>query len=159
MIARGDRVAFVGPPSAADAALARALAESRLGRIAHAGRDLRPYPYMSVGRAERFQAAISKPWDATRFATVRAAAGLESYHAIRRLKRSYARALVVALLVATSPDVLVIEGIEELDEAATGALDRAFELVPTVLVTCATEETAARFGARIVSVASLEVAS
>jgi hypothetical protein len=28
-----------------------------------------------------------------------------------------------------------------------------------VLVTCATEETAARFGARIVSVTSLEVAS
>ena len=94
-----------------------------------------------------------------RFAAVRAAAGLESHHAIRRLKRSYARALVVALLVATSPDVLVIEGIEELDEAAIGALDRAFELVPTVLVTCAVEATAARFGARTVSVAALEVAS
>ena len=159
MIARGDRLAFVGPPSAADKALTLALAGTRLGRVARAGRDVRAYPYMSVGRAERFQAAISKPFDALRFATVRAAAGLELHHAIRRLKRSYARALVVALLVATSPDVLVIEGIEEFDEAAIGALDRAFELVPTVLVTCATEATAARFGARIVSVAALEVAS
>jgi len=157
LIARGERVAFVGPSAAADGAVA--LAALRLGRLARAGRDLRPYPYMSVGRAGRFQAAISKPWDAARFAAVCGAAGLESHHAIRRLKRSYARALVVALLVATSPDVLIIEGIEEFDEAAIGALDRAFELVPTVLVTCASDENAIRFGARIVSVASLDVAS
>ncbi len=159
MIARGDRVAFVGPSAPADEALALALVGLRFGRVARAGRDLRPYPYMSVGGAERFQSAISKPWDSARFAAVCAAAGLESHHAIRRLKRSYARALVVALLVATSPDVLVIEGIEELDEAAAGALDRAFALVPTVLVSCATEETAARFGARIVSIAPLEAVS
>ena len=158
MIAPGERVAFVGPALEADAAVARALAAQKHGRTAYAGRDVRPYPYMSVGAAERFQAAISKPWDERRFLAVCGAAGLQRTHAVRRLKRSFARALVVALLVATTPNVLVIEGAEELDEAAAGAVDQAIVLVPIVLLTCASNETARRFSARIVPVA-LEVAS
>jgi len=159
LIARGERVAFVGPGVAADEALASALAEGPHGRIAIAGRDLRPYPYMIVGGAARFQAAISNAWDAERFAAVCEAAGLETQHAVRRLKRSYARALIVALLVAGLPDVLVIEGAEELGEAAARAVDRAFELVPTVVLSCADVGTAERFGARSVPVESLAALS
>ena|GEM_PF-1695520 len=159
MIARGERVAFVGPGRAADEALASALAAGPHGRIAIVGRELRPYPYMTVGGAARFQAAISKPWEAGRFAAVCEAAGLETHHAVRRLKRSYARALVVALLVAGLPDVLVIEGAEELDEAAARAVDRAFDLVPTVVLSCADATTAERFAARSVPVQSLEAVS
>jgi len=155
LIASGERVAYVGPAVAADEALASALAAGSYGRIAIAGRDLRPYPYMTVGGAARFQAAISKPWDAGRFDVVCEAAGLETQHAVRRLKRSYARALVVALLVAGAPDVLVIEGADELDESAALAVDRAFALVPTVVISCADAITAERFGARSVPVDSL----
>jgi hypothetical protein len=97
--------------------------ESAGGRVGYVGRDFRTYGFMRVAQAVDFYAALNAGrWDDERIAADLAVAGLRATFEIRRMKRAYARALVLALTAATSPEMLVVEAAEEFDEAPAFAL-------------------------------------
>ncbi len=110
--------------------------ESTAGRIGYCGRDFRTYGYMRVSQAVDFYAALNAGrWASDQLADDLAFAGLGPTFEIGRMKRAYARALVLALTVATSPDVLVVEAAEEFDEApALALLERCAVRAPRAIV-------------------------
>ena len=108
--------------------------------LGYVGREFRVYEYMQVGFAVRFYATLHERWDAEALARALQTAGLEERFDVRRMKRAYKRALVLAFALAASPHVLVVEGAEEFDEpGARALLERAVADAPTVVVTYAAE--------------------
>ena len=104
--------------------------------LAYCGREFRIYPSMRIAEALRFYSAIHERWNAEQVAADLAAATMRPDFEIRRMKRAYQRALVVALATAAEPDTLVIEHGEEFDEApAALLLERALRRSPYALVT------------------------
>lgn len=104
--------------------------------VGYVGRDFRVYEYMQVGFARRFYATLHERWDADGLATALQIAGLDDHFDVRRMKRAYKRALVLAFALAATPRMLVVEGAEEFDEAGARALlAHAIETVPAVVVT------------------------
>jgi hypothetical protein len=90
--------------------------------LAYCGREFRVYPRMRVTDAIRFYAALHERWDG---ATLRAdldAAGVLERFEVRRMKRAFQRALVLAFASASQPDLLVVENAEDFDEPATATL-------------------------------------
>ncbi|GAC1627151.1 MAG: hypothetical protein NVS4B5_18640 [Vulcanimicrobiaceae bacterium] len=115
--------------------------------LAYCGREYRVYPSMRVADAARFYAALHERWDAARLHDVLALAGLDERFEIRRMKRAYQRALVVAFAIASVPEMLVVENVEEFDEAPSFAsLQRAVDLVPRSIVTYGADVTRALAG-------------
>ncbi|MBD5654173.1 MAG: hypothetical protein IAI50_03205 [Candidatus Eremiobacteraeota bacterium] len=104
--------------------------------LAYCGREFRVYPSMSVGEAGRFYAALNDRWSAAAFRDELRRTGLGDAFEVRRMKRAFQRALVLAIAMATEPAVLVVEGAEEFDEPAAAALlERSVLGVPRALVT------------------------
>jgi ABC-type multidrug transport system ATPase subunit len=104
--------------------------------LAYCGREFRIYPSMRIGEALRFYAALHERWDAARLEADLEAANLRPEFEVRRMKRAYQRALVLALATAAEPTMLVIENAEEFDEPATlRLLDRAVRRTPYALAT------------------------
>jgi hypothetical protein len=84
----------------------------------------------------RFYAAIHERWNVGRLEADLAVANLRPEFEVRRMKRAYQRALVVALATAAEPASLVIENAEEFDEAPTALLlERVLRRTPYALVT------------------------
>ena len=95
---------------------------------------------MRIGEALRFYAAIHERWNADRVAADLSIANLRPEFEVRRMKRAYQRALVIALAAAAEPTSLVIENAEEFDEApARRLLERVVARTPYALVTYAEE--------------------
>ncbi len=104
--------------------------------LAYCGREYRIYPSMRIAEAVRFYSAIHERWSAEQLNADLAVANLRPEYEVRRMKRAYQRALVVALATAAEPDSLVIEHAEEFDEAPTALLlERALRRTPYALVT------------------------
>jgi hypothetical protein len=77
---------------------------------------------MRIADAVRFYSAIHARWDAARLKADFDACGLRESFEVRRMKRAYQRALVLALACAALPEMLVVENAEEFDEAPAAAL-------------------------------------
>ena len=90
--------------------------------IGYAGREFRVYGFMRVGDAARFYASLHERWDEERLYADLAAAGLGERFEVRRMKRAYQRALVLALVLAAKPETLVVESAAEFDEPAARKL-------------------------------------
>ena len=106
--------------------------------LAYCGREFRIYPSMRIAEAVRFYSAINERWNAEQLAADLAAANLRPEFEVRRMKRAYQRALVVALATATEPHSLVVENAEEFDEPAAALwLERALRRTPFALATYA----------------------
>ncbi len=91
---------------------------------------------MRIGDATRFYAALHATWDAAQLEADLDLAGLAPEFEVKRMKRAYQRALVLALSCAAQPDTLVVEYGDEFDEAPAAALlQRAVERVPHAIVT------------------------
>ncbi len=104
--------------------------------LAYCGCEFRIYPSMRIGEAHRFYAALHERWDAERLSADLGSANLRPDFEVRRMKRAYQRALVVAFASAADPDILVIENAEEFDEpGAARLLERAVRRMPFALVT------------------------
>ncbi len=95
---------------------------------------------MRISEAIRFYATLHDRWDAERLAADLAVATLRPDFEVRRMKRAFQRALVLALACAAEPNTLVIENGEEFNEApALRLLERAVGRTPSALVTYAGE--------------------
>jgi ABC-type transport system involved in cytochrome c biogenesis ATPase subunit len=117
-------------------------AEAPHASLAYCGREFRVYPSMSVGEASRFFGALNDRWNAASLRDDLARTGLGDAFEVRRMKRAYQRALVLAMAMATEPDVLVVESAEEFDEPGAAALlERSIARVSRALVTYAGEAT------------------
>lgn len=93
---------------------------------------------MRIGEALRFYAAIHERWNAEQVAADLALANLRPEFEVRRMKRAYQRALVVALATAADPATVVVERADEFDEAPTARLlERALARAPYALATYA----------------------
>ena len=104
--------------------------------LAYCGQEFRIYPSMRIAEAVRFYAAIHERWNAERLAADLAAANLRPDFEVRRMKRAYQRALVLALATAAEPASLVVENAEEFDEAPTALLlQNVVRRTPYALVT------------------------
>ena len=104
--------------------------------LAYCGREFRIYPSMHISDALRFYSAIHERWNTERLEADLAIANLRPEFEVRRMKRAYQRALVLALATAAEPESLVIENAEEFDEAPTALLmERALRRMPFALVT------------------------
>ena len=104
--------------------------------LGYCGADYRVYPFMRVADAVRFFSAINDRWNAERLEADFEVARLDGSFEIRRMKRAYQRALVLALAVAAEPTTLVVENGEEFDDAPPAALlARAVERSATAIVT------------------------
>ncbi len=122
------RACFGLAPSSSDPVAPRGLA--------YCGQEFRIYPSMRIAEAVRFYAAIHERWDAERLAADLAVANMRPEFEVRRMKRAYQRALVVALATAAEPVSLVVENAEEFDEAPTLLLlQRVLRRTPFALVT------------------------
>ena len=94
------------------------------------------YPSMRIAEAVRFFSAIHARWDPGQLEADFAVAGLGASFEVRRMKRAYQRALVLALAAAAQPEILVIENAEEFDEPRVALLlERAIVRAPAALVT------------------------
>lgn len=112
---------------------ARPSAPAALG---YCGREFRVYPSMRVGEASRFYAALHDRWNAAVLRSDLERTGLGDAFEVRRMKRAYQRALVLAMALAAEPSLLVVEGAEEFDEAPAAALlERALGRVSRAIVT------------------------
>ena len=104
--------------------------------VAYCGREFRVYPSMRVGEAVRFYAALHDRWNAATLRDDLERTNLGEDVEVRRMKRAYQRALVLALALATEPELLVVESANEFDEpAAAELLDASVRRVPRALVT------------------------
>ncbi len=104
--------------------------------LAYCGREFRAYPSMRIADAMRFYATLHVRWNDVRLREQLALTGLDERFEIRRMKRAFQRALVLALALASEPAVLVVENAEEFDEERCRALlERAIDLVPHAIVT------------------------
>jgi hypothetical protein len=104
--------------------------------LAYCGSEFRVYPFMRIADAVRFFSAIHDRWDAERLEADFELARLDGSFEIRRMKRAYQRALVLALAAAAAPTTLVVERGEEFDDGPPLALlARAVERAPAALVT------------------------
>ncbi len=104
--------------------------------LAFCGADYRVYPFMRIADAVRFFSAMHDNWDPEQLAADFALAGLSGTFEVRRMKRTYQRALVLALAAAALPATLVIENLEEFDEPPAAALAaRAIVRAPAALAT------------------------
>ena len=92
--------------------------------LAYCGQEFRVYRSMKIADAARFYAALNSKWDATQLEDDLSLAGLEPEFEVRRMKRAYQRALVLALACAAKPATLVVEYGDEFDEAPAAALLR-----------------------------------
>ena len=103
--------------------------------LAYCGREFRAYPSMRIADAVRFYAALHARWNAASLREYLAIAGLDERLEIRRMKRAFQRALVLALVLASVPVVLIVENAEEFDEERCRALlARAVASVPRSIV-------------------------
>ena len=142
-MARGARLAVTGADDAFHANLRRSLglapgSDAQPEGLAYIGREFRVYTFMRIGDAVRFFSALHGRWDADALAADFETSGLNAGHEVRRMKRTYQRALVLALAMAAVPDLLVVELGEEFDEEPTRALLRAcVERAPRAIVTFA----------------------
>jgi hypothetical protein len=110
------------------------------GRLAYCGAEYRVYPSMRIADAVRFFAALHARWNAEQLAADFETAGLAGSFEVRRMKRAYQRALVLAFAAAAEPELLVVESAEEFDEPRVEALlARAVARAPAALVTFAGE--------------------
>jgi hypothetical protein len=104
--------------------------------LAYCGREFRVYPAMRIADAVRFYAALHAHWEAETLAADLALAGLDERFEIKRMKRTYQRALVLAIAMAARPSQLVLEAAEEFDDERASALLRsAIARVPRAIVT------------------------
>ena len=104
--------------------------------LAYCGREFRAYPSMRIAEAIRFYATLHVRWNDARVRAYLALAGLDERFEIRRMKRAYQRAIVLAFALASEPVVLVVENTEEFDEERCRALlERAVDFVPRAIVT------------------------
>ncbi len=141
--AAGSRVAVVGADAAFHAGLRAhyGLAPSPRSLdvprgLGYCGAEYRIYPFMRISDAVRVFSASHERWDGERLEADFELARLDGSFEIRRMKRAYQRALVLALAVAASPATLVIEHGEDFDDGPPSALlARAVERAPTALVT------------------------
>ena len=91
---------------------------------------------MRIAEAIRFYATLHVRWNDARVRAYLALAGLDERFEIRRMKRAYQRAIVLAFALASEPVVLVVENTEEFDEERCRALlERAVDFVPRAIVT------------------------
>ncbi len=104
--------------------------------LAYCGREFRVYRSMRIADAKRFYAALNATWDAAQLDADLELAGLAPEFEVRRMKRAYQRALVLALSCASKPQTLVVEYGDEFDEAPAAALlERAVARTPHAIVT------------------------
>jgi hypothetical protein len=79
---------------------------------------------------------MHRRWDAEQLAADLELAGLKASFEVRRMKRAFQRALVLALGAASLPELLVVENVEEFDEPGAAALlARAIARSPAALLT------------------------
>ena len=90
--------------------------------LAYCGREFRAYPAMTIAAASRLYGALNTRWDAERLQTDLTLAGLHDRFEIKRMKRGYQRAIVLAFAMAARPELLVVENAEEFDEPGAFAL-------------------------------------
>lgn len=90
--------------------------------LAYCGREFRAYPAMKIGDASRLYGALNVPWDGARLAEDLALAGMHERFEIKRMKRGFQRAIVLAYAMAARPELLVVENAEEFDEPGAFAL-------------------------------------
>jgi hypothetical protein len=143
IVSPGTRIALVEADDAAhlrlrsDAGLAPGAPVAHVqNRLAYCGAEYRVYPSMRIADAVRFFSAMHDRWDADALAGDFALAGIAGHFEVRRMKRAYQRALVLAFGAAALPDVLVVENAEEFDEPRTAALlDAIVARVPAAIVT------------------------
>jgi hypothetical protein len=149
VIARaGERIAIVGAdvPFHARLRASLGLAPARAAqaptspeppsRLGYCGTEYRVYPSMRIDEAIRFYSAMHRRWDAEQLAADLELAGLRGTFEVRRMKRAFQRALVLAFAAASLPELLVVESVEEFDEPGAAALlVRAIARAPAVLVT------------------------
>ena len=91
---------------------------------------------MRIADATRFYAALNARWDQAQLDADLALAGLAPEFEVKRMKRAYQRALVLALSCASTPATLVVEYGDEFDEAPAAALlQRAVERAEHAIVT------------------------
>jgi hypothetical protein len=104
--------------------------------LAYCGQEFRVYRSMKIADAARFYAALNTKWDAAQLDDDLALAGLAPDFEVRRMKRAYQRALVLALACAATPATLVVEYGDEFDEAPAAALlQRAVTRAERAIVT------------------------
>jgi hypothetical protein len=105
-------------------------------RLGYCGREFRTYGRLRVGEAAAFYGGVCE-LDRALLDRYLRQAGLDDGLIIRRMKRGYHRALVLALIAASSPDLLVVEGAEDFNEAAPAALlEETIARAPRAIVTC-----------------------
>lgn len=108
--------------------------------VAYCGREFRVYRSMRIADAARFYAALHARWDGTQLDDDLALCGLRPGFEVRRMKRAFQRALVLALACAARPATLVVEYGDEFDEPPTRALlQRALGRVSRAIVTYRSE--------------------
>jgi hypothetical protein len=125
------RLAIVGATKAVHDALRHGAGVSAAGHgryvsgltpVAYAGQEFRAYDYMTVGRARSFYKRVSGDFDDERLSADLARADLDERLQIRRLKRAYARALALAIVVAKPHRLVVVEHGEQFDAEPTAQL-------------------------------------
>ncbi len=106
--------------------------------VAYAGHDFRAYDTMTVGGALAFYASLSREWNASQAAADLVLADLDERLDIRRLKRAFARALALAIVVAKPANLVVVEHGEQFDQEPPKALlDAVVARTPNAIVTYA----------------------
>jgi hypothetical protein len=134
---RGERVAIA---EASDAVHRSLRARFDGPEVGYAGQDFRVYGFLRIGKALQYYRAIHPGWDEAQLQDDLACAALSAEFEVRRMKRTYQRALVLALVAATRPQILVVERADEFDEEPTAALlERVLRRAPQAYVTYAPE--------------------
>ena len=90
--------------------------------LGYCGREFRAYPAMTIANASRLYGALNLRWDSAQLRDDLARSGMHERFEIRRMKRGFQRAIVLAFAMAARPDLLVIENAEEFDEPGAFAL-------------------------------------
>jgi hypothetical protein len=124
LAAAGQRIAIERAGSDAEARLRAACGlhgPADPKGLGYCGRDFRVYRWMTIAQARAYYASPGA-LDRALLDESLAASHLSPGIRIGRMKRAYQRALVLALLTAADPEVLVVEGGEEFDEAPARAL-------------------------------------
>ena len=130
-----DRVALCDASDAVHADLRARYLDAPID-LAYCGEEFRVYRSMRIADAIRFYAALNTRWDRGQLDADLALAGLAPEFEVRRMKRAYQRALVLALSCAPGPKTLVVEYGDEFDEAPAAALlERAVARAEHAIVT------------------------
>ncbi|GAC1308280.1 MAG: hypothetical protein NVSMB21_13390 [Vulcanimicrobiaceae bacterium] len=109
--------------------------------LGYCGREFRAYPAMTIGDASRLYGALNAGWDAPRLHADLALAGMHDRFEIKRMKRGFQRAIVLAYAMAARPELLVVENAEEFDEpGAFALLEVSVTRVDRAIVTYGTYE-------------------